>query len=202
MTDSQRVTWTAFAILFEIIWKQSVGLDILIAIQWLIVACASSFDTKCFVQALIWTQMVIHIAVEDWFFRCHLHSLGAGWGQSKYLPTCPHSRSPSSYYSHQNNIHWVWSCQRGKYHHNHYHKHRGLITIILFKIFEQGLGVEKLSEIRLGQSSLSKNWRSLFLSHSERKFNLTTVLRPCWPLEWRKRDCITSGCLKNCFRDF
>ena len=29
-------------------------------------------------------------------------------------------------------------------------------------------------------------------------FDLITVW-PCWPLEWHRRDCITSGCLKNFF---
>ena len=37
-----------------------------------------------------------------------------------------------------------------------------------------------------------------FLAISERKFDLITVW-PCWPLEWHRRDCITSGCLKNFF---
>ena len=42
-----------------------------------------------------------------------------------------------------------------------------------------------------------------FSAISGQKFYLTTVLRSCWPLEWRMRDFITSECLKKtCFSDF
>ena len=36
-----------------------------------------------------------------------------------------------------------------------------------------------------------------FLVISGREFDLTTVLGPCWPPEWRRRGFITSGCLKR-----
>ena len=36
-----------------------------------------------------------------------------------------------------------------------------------------------ISFVQLGQSSLSKNWRSLFRSHFEQKIDLSTVLRSC-----------------------
>ena len=36
-----------------------------------------------------------------------------------------------------------------------------------------------------------------FSAISGQKFYLTTVLRSCWPLEWRRRGFITSKCLKK-----
>ena len=42
-----------------------------------------------------------------------------------------------------------------------------------------------------------------FSALSGRKFDLTTVLRSCWPLKWRRRGFITSECLKKtCYSDF
>ena len=38
---------------------------------------------------------------------------------------------------------------------------------------------------------LTKNWGPYFSAISGLKFDLTTVLRPCWPLKWRRRGFIT-----------
>ena len=36
-----------------------------------------------------------------------------------------------------------------------------------------------------------KNWAAYFSAISRRKFDLTTVLRSCWPQKWRRRGLIT-----------
>ena len=38
-----------------------------------------------------------------------------------------------------------------------------------------------------------KNWGAYFSAISGRKFDLTTVLRSCWHIEWRRRGFIASG---------
>ena len=38
-----------------------------------------------------------------------------------------------------------------------------------------------------------KSWVAYFSAISGRKFDLTTVLRSCWPKEWRRRGLIASG---------
>ena len=48
---------------------------------------------------------------------------------------------------------------------------------------------------------LTKSEGAFFSAIFGQKFDLKTVLRPCWPPEWRGRGFITSGCLNN-FSDF
>ena len=38
-----------------------------------------------------------------------------------------------------------------------------------------------------------KNWVAYFSAISGQKFDLTTVLRSCWPIEWHRRSFIASG---------
>ena len=69
----------------------------------------------------------------------------------------------------------------------------------LFKAFERRPEIFTKTDydtiqVQLAQSSLFKNWWSLFLCHFWTK-NLIWQL--FWHLEWRRRGCITSGCLKN-----
>ena len=47
-----------------------------------------------------------------------------------------------------------------------------------------------------------KNWAAYFSAISGRKFDLTTVLRSCWPIEWRRRGFIASGPFFSLFLTF
>ena len=47
-----------------------------------------------------------------------------------------------------------------------------------------------------------KNWVAYFSAISGRKFDLTTVLRSCWLIEWRKRGFIASGSFFSLFLTF
>ena len=47
-----------------------------------------------------------------------------------------------------------------------------------------------------------KNWAAYFSAISGQKIDLTTVLRSCWPIEWRKRGFIASGPFSSFFLTF
>ena len=47
-----------------------------------------------------------------------------------------------------------------------------------------------------------KNWVAYFLAISGRKLDLTTVLRSCWPREWRRRGFLASGPFFSLFLTF
>ena len=47
-----------------------------------------------------------------------------------------------------------------------------------------------------------KNWVAYFSAISGRKLDLTTVLRSCWPREWRRRGFLASGPFFSLFLTF
>ena len=47
-----------------------------------------------------------------------------------------------------------------------------------------------------------KNWAAYFSAISGQKFDLATVLRSCWPIEWRRRGFIASGPFFSLFLTF
>ena len=64
-------------------------------------------------------------------------------------------------------------------------------------------GQAKIIRYRWVNLVVPKNWGAYFSAISGRKFDLTTVLRSCWHIEWRRRGFITSGCFKKTsFSDF